>query len=316
MKMAKNQGNPINHSNPRSIFTTQNQTMKPLPLNPLSLLLLFFLFIATGQAQETIALSPNTQKLQEADWNSEEISEELTWKYRQFKDLFASVQSITILEIDTKDPDVSLVLPNVTSGFIKTSEAGAQAGAIAAINGSFFDTKVGGSTVFFKKDGEIINPTRVGFNEYRENAGFALDARNRPSIVARPEAGWESLAGFSSVLASGPLLIQDGQLVEQQQNPFNDNRHPRTAIGLTSDGRLLAVVVDGRSADAFGMSIPELAELMAALGCTSAMNLDGGGSSTAWIQGTGVVNHPSDNKKFDHKGERGVATVIAIKVAR
>ena len=291
--------------------------MKQLPLNHLPLYLVSFLFLATSQAQQSVpTLSPNSLKLQEAGWESEEISEELTWKYGHFHDLFSSVQSITIFEIAIEDPDVFLVLPNVTSGFMKTSEAGEQVGATAAINGSFFDTKVGGSTVFFKRDGEVINPTIEGFNVYRENAGFALDARGRPAIVSKPLEGWESLSGFSSVLASGPLLLQNGELVEQQQNPFNQNRHPRTAIGLTSDGRLLAVVVDGRSSEAHGMSISELAELMAALGCTSAMNLDGGGSSTAWLQNQGVVNYPSDNKKFDHEGERGVATVIGIKILK
>jgi exopolysaccharide biosynthesis protein len=52
---------------------------------------------------------------------------------------------------------------------------------------------------------------------------------------------------------------------------------------------------------------------MLALGCRSAVNMDGGGSSTAWVNGNGVVNHPTDNGLFDHQGERGVATVFTIK---
>ena len=51
---------------------------------------------------------------------------------------------------------------------------------------------------------------------------------------------------------------------------------------------------------------------MQALGAVDAMNFDGGGSSTAWINTHGIVNYPSDNKKFDHEGERGVATVITF----
>lgn len=73
----------------------------------------------------------------------------------------------------------------------------------------------------------------------------------------------------------------NGEEIEQVDQAFTQNRHPRTGIGLTDDNRLLAVVVDGRFSEAHGMSTPELAELMAVLGCTSAMNLDGGGSSTA-----------------------------------
>jgi exopolysaccharide biosynthesis protein len=47
------------------------------------------------------------------------------------------------------------------------------------------------------------------------------------------------------------------------------------------------------------------------------MNLDGGGSATMWIKGKpdkGVVSHPSDNKLFDHKGERAVANAIVVTV--
>lgn len=132
--------------------------------------------------------------------------------------------------------------------------------------------------------------------------------------MSRPEAGWESLKEFPDLLASGPLLMEQNALVEQVVQPFNTNRHPRTAIGLTADGRLLAVVVDGRNAQAHGMSIGELAQLMQALGCVKAMNLDGGGSSTAWINTHGVVNYPSDNNLFDNEGEREVVTVIAFMV--
>ena len=115
-----------------------------------------------------------------------------------------------------------------------------------------------------------------------------------------------------SLLTSGPLLVYVRKPIEQVDAKFNTNRHPRTAIGMTEKNHLIAVVVDGRSSEAHGMSTEELAVLMQVLGYTDAMNLDGGGSSTAWVKNRGVVNYPSDNKKFDHEGERGVATVITF----
>lgn len=60
------------------------------------------------------------------------------------------------------------------------------------------------------------------------------------------------------------------------------------------------------------MSTLELAELMAVLGCSVAINLDGGGSSTAGLKTRGVVNYPSDNVKFNKEGKRGVATAIGF----
>jgi exopolysaccharide biosynthesis protein len=63
------------------------------------------------------------------------------------------------------------------------------------------------------------------------------------------------------------------------------------------------------------MNLIELQQVMRWLGCVSALNLDGGGSSTMYIKGepeNGVVNYPSDNKKFDHAGEREVANTVLL----
>ena len=42
------------------------------------------------------------------------------------------------------------------------------------------------------------------------------------------------------------------------------------------------------------MTIDQLAVLMSSFGIERAMNLDGGGSTTMWVKGQGVVNVPSD----------------------
>jgi exopolysaccharide biosynthesis protein len=86
------------------------------------------------------------------------------------------------------------------------------------------------------------------------------------------------------------MLLKDGLDLTK---PTNTNRAPRSAIGLTGT-RVWVVAVDGRQPDlAAGMSHHELAGLMLRLGCTDALNLDGGGSTTLWYQGH-VVNSPSD----------------------
>jgi exopolysaccharide biosynthesis protein len=71
------------------------------------------------------------------------------------------------------------------------------------------------------------------------------------------------------------------------------------------------IVVDGRfPGDAEGMTIAELTELSQKLGLTEALNLDGGGSSTLWVLPEGVLNHPYDNHRFDHEGQRIVPNII------
>lgn len=52
---------------------------------------------------------------------------------------------------------------------------------------------------------------------------------------------------YHSVLVSGPMLIANDRLLNQVAEPFITNRHPRTALGLTQDNKLIAVVVDAGS---------------------------------------------------------------------
>ena len=78
-------------------------------------------------------------------------------------------------------------------------------------------------------------------------------------------------------------------------------RHPRSVVGVTRRGEAVMIVVDGRfPGQAAGMTIGELIYLVRQLGLYSALNLDGGGSSTLWCEEAGVVNRPSDNRRFDH----------------
>ena len=71
-----------------------------------------------------------------------------------------------------------------------------------------------------------------------------------------------------------------------------DNLEPRTAIGYTKDNKIIVFVCEGRSIDAAGLSLPAMASIMRDLGCTEAMNLDGGGSSCMLINGK-ITNTPS-----------------------
>lgn len=260
------------------------------------------------------SLTPVEHQIVTAEWNVIELSEDVSWRYFHFDSLFDAKQFVTFIEVNLNG-NVKIDIPFVTEGFGKTSEMANNIDALAAVNGSFFDTKVGGSTVFFRKDGEVVNLSRDGFNPFRENAGFVVGEAGNVSIVSRPseeDGGWKSVEA-EHLLTSGPLLIYEDIQLSQEDNPFNNNRHPRTAAGITRDNHLILLVVDGRSSESYGMSIAELAEVMNALDCVDAMNLDGGGSSTAWVNEEGVVNHPSDNKLFDNKGERGVANAIVVR---
>ncbi len=124
---------------------------------------------------------------------------------------------------------------------------------------------------------------------------------------------WENNLPEKDVMLSGPLLIFNKHIETLDTTSFTKARHPRTAIGIKANGKIILVTVDGRQENAAGMSLHELTSTMPWLGCVSAINLDGRGSTTLWVANKGVINYPSDNKKWDHEGERKVANVVILK---
>lgn len=115
---------------------------------------------------------------------------------------------------------------------------------------------------------------------------------------------------YRSALAAGPVLIDDGRIVEYDSDKtFYTGRHPRTLIGKRADGEVVMAVIDGRfQGEGEGATIAETAYIARQLGLVEALNLDGGGSSTLWTARKGVLNHPYDNHRFDHAGERPCPT--------
>jgi hypothetical protein len=107
--------------------------------------------------------------------------------------------------------------------------------------------------------------------------------------------------GAHTAIGGGPTLVRGGK-----ESTFRglQPRHPRTAFGW-NDTHYFLVEVDGRQKVSAGMSFPELAAYMRRLGCTEAINLDGGGSATLWAYGN-VMNSPSEGK------ERPAANALVV----
>lgn len=102
---------------------------------------------------------------------------------------------------------------------------------------------------------------------------------------------WENV---QHIISGGPYLLKDNQIfidMTAQKLQSIGGRNPRTAIGYTEDNNLILVAVDGREGSSVGFTLVELAKLMKTLGCTNAINLDGGGSTVMYIKGQ-IVNHP------------------------
>lgn len=254
-----------------------------------------------------------------ADWEKKKITSGVTLKTYWFNNnLFGANQNVSILEIKPRRKLV-LDLGYDAKKLKTTSDFGRSTNSLAALNGTFFDIANGGSVDFIKSDGIVINENRLGKNGGRAGHQTAALVFNRGKLsIAKfnGEPNWEQSLVGEDLMVSGPLLIMD-QLVEKlDSNAFNKTRHPRTAVAVTKNKRILLVTVDGRNTNSAGMSLFELSHLMRWLKSDDAVNLDGGGSTTLWLKDhgdNGVVNYPSDNKKWDHRGERKVANVVLLK---
>lgn len=276
------------------------------------------LFIAATFTSGVFAQSDSVSVVK-ADWKKEKILPGLRLKTFWFnKTLFNSNQNVSILEIKQKK-NLLFDLGFETKKLVTTSDFGKSANAIAAINGTFFDIAKGGSVDYIRSDGMIINENRLGKNGSRagHQSSAVLINKGKLSIAkwdGKPE--WEQSLQAEDIMVSGPLLIFDQQFEKLDSNTFNKTRHPRSAVAVTKNKRILLITVDGRNENSAGMSLFELAKLMRWLKARDAINLDGGGSTALWINnyiGNGVVNYPTDNKKWDHEGERKVANVILLK---
>jgi len=120
------------------------------------------------------------------------------------------------------------------------------------------------------------------------------------------------LRGVKTAISGGPILVRDGkpQRIRASSSDSYEvgsmfERHPRSAIGWNDDYFFL-VEVDGRQEGwSVGMTLNELAEYLAELGCREAMNLDGGGSATLWHEGK-IRNRPCDGR------ERPLANALVV----
>lgn len=271
----------------------------------------------------TNAFAQNTDSIAFAKfkWNKKSVTKKTKVFTYHVTDssLFKANQFISYVAVKNHKKAPGFFIGYDRKALIKTSAFAEKYKGTAAINGTFFDIKNGGSVDFIKINDTVINLNRLDKNNERalhQQAAVVITDGKLDIKKWDGTENWENSLSDKNIMLSGPLLLLNNDKEKLDSVPFNRLRHPRSAIGIKADGTVLLLTVDGRQQASAGMSLFELAKVMQWLGCTSAINLDGGGSTTLWVAGygeNGVVNHPSDNKKWDHEGERKVANVIFIK---
>lgn len=201
-------------------------------------------------------------------------------------------QVVHVVTLDPKKCVAKLVKAQAKGGRETVATIAERSGAEIAINGGFF--KIGGEDAG-KPTGTLV----IDGHSYKlKNHVQALLVIDSGKITIKKANPKTLLASPVSMLSGIPLLVQQGEVVpsvSQKKSLFYAKPHARTAIGLRKDGTIVLVVVEKEywkfflSSIESGLTLPALAQLMRTLGCQTALNLDGGGSSTLWIRGK-VIN--------------------------
>jgi exopolysaccharide biosynthesis protein len=250
-------------------------------------------------------------------WEKEKIAPGLVWKSSHTMLQDTSPQNINLLYVNLRKRNISIHYHPEKN--ILTSKQALDADAVAALNAGFFNVKEGGSVTYIRTGGKI--PDTDTAKKWTRNANMtgalAIEKGKKLTVMEAKSNGWfDSHAEFEDVLVTGPLLILGDKKISLPNTSLVVTRHPRSCIGLINKHKIVLVTLDGRTPEAHGMSLTELADLMKSLKCRDAVNLDGGGSTTMWLKGkpnNGVMNMPCDNKKFDHEGERTVSDIIIVR---
>ena len=275
----------------------------------LSILLLQCAGLWAQSAQDSITIA-------NVEWEIHSIEKGIVHKRAHFSELYGGAQYVNIVEVDLKAKGykTGVVTPDTCQ---ITSQMAIENNAIVAINGSYYDDiKTGKSTCYYRVGKTVIDTTKT--SEWFRVTGALTINRGKVTLMPWNKEIETAYNGRGTTLASGPLMIYNGKYHDlcTTDVSFGVRKHPRSAIALTNDRRMLLVVVDGRFPEqAEGMSIKELAHFLKMLNSDTALNLDGGRSTTLWSSkepGNGVLNCPAANKKFDQFGERLNANSIVV----
>lgn len=225
------------------------------------------------------------------------------------KEYYENDTKIYVADVELKDSSLlktafakSSYGKNITE---KTSTIAQRVNAILAINGDYYGVQEKG---YVLRNGVIYRSSAVSNKEdlvIYEDGSFEIINENDITLEELLENG------AYNVLSFGPALIEDGKISVSENDEVGKAMasNPRTAIGILSDNHYVFVVSDGRTSESEGLSLYELAEFMESLGCITAYNLDGGGSSTMYFNGK-VVNNPTTNG--NKISERSISDIVYV----
>ena len=240
----------------------------------------------------------------DTSYNNGEVSIEIRYMRTLYTDIYIAdvvIDDPAYLKTALAEGSFGRNLTDTTSSMAEQNDA------ILAINGDYYGFRDTGYVIrngYLYRSVPAKDPNQEDLVLYENGA---VDIVREADLTA--EEIWDS--GAEDIFSFGPGLVIDGEIsvVEGEEVKRAQVTNPRTAFGVISPLHYLFVVSDGRTDESVGLSLLELAHLMKDLGCVTAYNLDGGGSSTMWFNGK-VLNHPTTFG--DTIAERGISDIVYI----
>lgn len=216
----------------------------------------------------------------------------------------AEPMSAHVLVIDLRGPGVVVEVTPHAQRWMKPSQYGRASGAVASVNGGFwsvFDQRAEGLVMH----GGTRWPRATDDEFY---GFFGIDKQGR-GIISEPSKVVRKVGHLREAISGRQLILAGGRVTRKAHCSDGCRyRQPRTAVGVSSDGRtVFLVVVDGRRTHSRGISLANLARLLAGLGADRVINLDGGGSAAMYLATRkGLVNRPADRREREVLNHIGV----------
>ena len=284
---------------------------------PLLLGFSIYFILDTLVISETYEVVDDSNEIVMNTEETEESKGEVTTTDNGYQD-----ENININIKEYRENDTTIYVADVTlkdSSYLKTAFANNSYGknitettsniandvnAILAINGDYYGVQ---ETGFVLKNGKIYRSTSSG------NEDLVINKDGSWKIINENETNINELLekGAYNILSFGPSLLKNSQIQVSKTQEVGKamKSNPRTAIGYIDENHYVFVVSDGRTSESEGLSLYQLALFMKSLGCQTAYNLDGGGSSSMVFQGN-IVNNPVSMGK--HTSERKVSDIVYI----
>lgn len=264
----------------------------------------------------SINIDLDQNKVATYNWTTHTVRPGVIYKTGQFT-LFGSIaRRIHVLDVTLDNTNVLGI--GFSTSNKSTVDMCKDYDAVVGINAGYFPMSgTSDKDPYIRIDGTTIQDGHLGVNRIFTNSALLIhdnvakirkftESGNRLNQVAAAIPVSEA----QNIIVCGPMLITDGQLETQDMdNSHNSSSTARTGLGVTADGKRVFMVVVDYNDGATGIQTPQLAKILQALGAVNAMNFDGGGSATMFVQGQGDNGRVS----FNTYPQRAVRSVIYVK---